>query len=97
MKTLTKIDPMSAAKLAAIAGVIWGLIVGALILTGISIAPYLGRFYMAYQTQLPMTGSAIIITLPIAYGVTGFISAYIGAMLYNFVAKQIGGVKVDLK
>lgn len=97
MKTLRKVDPMSAAKLAGIAGLIWGLVIGILIFAGIAVTQYMGRFYRGYVEFVPgMTGNEIIV-LPVAYAVTGFVGAYILAILYNFVAKKFGGIKVDLK
>lgn len=97
MKILRKIDPMSAARLAAIAGIIWGLVIGILVFLGTGIADSMGRLYVGYEGIMPMVGVAAIIALPIGYGITGFISAYVGAMLYNFVAKKFGGIKIDLK
>jgi hypothetical protein len=97
LKTLKKIDPMSAARLAAVAGFIWGLAVGVLVFIGTDVAQYMGRMYMGYQAMLPVTGVAMIVALPIAYCITGFIGAYICALLYNFVAGKFGGIKIDLK
>lgn len=88
---------MSAAKVAAIAGIIWGIVVGVLMLLNIGVETYMGRLYRGYHTIDVLVSLPEIISLPVAYGVTGFIAAYIGALLYNFVAKKFGGVKVDLK
>jgi len=88
---------MSAAKVSAVLGIIFGLVVAIGIMVGLGVQQYMGRFYTAYQTYLPMTGYAMLVILPIAYGVTGFVGTYICVLLYNWVAKQVGGVKVDLK
>ncbi len=91
---------MSAAKLTAVAGVLWGLAVGILLQTNVNIEDYMGRLYLGYQKLemlLSMEGVYAVVYLPIAYGITGFVSAYIGALIYNFVADKIGGIKVDLK
>jgi hypothetical protein len=97
LKTLKKVDPMSAARMAAIAGIIWGLAVGVLMILNVGAEMYMGRLYRGYHTIIPSIGVPEIIALPIAYGITGYIGAYIGALLYNLVAKQFGGIKVDLK
>jgi hypothetical protein len=88
---------MSAARMAAVAGIIWGLLVGVLTFVEVGIQDYMGRFYMGYQRFVPMSGGIEIIMMPIAYGVTGFVVAYIAAMIYNAAAKKFGGVKIDLK
>ena len=88
---------MSAAKLAAIAGILWGLLVGVLVLLNMGIELYMGRLYRGYHTIDFLVDIPDIVALPLAYGITAFITAYIGALLYNFVAKKFGGIKVDLK
>ena len=40
-------------------------------------------------------GVGAIIILPILYGVIGFIGSLIGAAIYNFAAKAVGGVVFD--
>ena len=42
-------------------------------------------------------GTAAPIVLPLAYGIMGWISGYIGAWIYNFVAKSLGGVQVEVE
>jgi hypothetical protein len=42
-------------------------------------------------------GFFIIIVLPIAYGALGWIFGLIGAALYNWVARLIGGVRIELE
>lgn len=88
---------MSTARVSAIGGVIWGLIVGILIVIGTGVTDYMGRFFTGYQTLMPMTGTVVLIALPIAYGITGLICGYIVALVYNFVAEKFGGIKIDLR
>ena len=96
MKTLKKIDPMSAAKMAAVLGAIFGLVAAVATLIVPSLEDSMGRFYANYQAYLPLGGILNIVILPIAYGITMFIAAFIGSYVYNFIAGKIGGVKVDL-
>jgi hypothetical protein len=42
-----------------------------------------------------MFGVGAIITLPILYGVGGFVFGLIGAALYNWVAGMVGGVEIE--
>ena len=97
MKTLKKIDPMSAAKVAAVLGIVWGLVVAIGVISGLGVQQYMGRFYTAFGAMLPVVGVVVLVTLPVAYAIAGFIGGFISAFVYNFVADKIGGVKIDLK
>jgi len=99
MKEIKSIDPGSVAKVAGLFGVIWGLLVGIfLLILGTTATRFMGRFFMGFETLFPLViGVAAIIALPILYGITGFIAGYIVSYVYNFVAKKVGGVKIDLK
>jgi hypothetical protein len=98
MAVLRRIDPMSAAKIAAVGGVMWGVVVGiSLTFFGVAFEVYTGRMYRVFVTMFPMMGFAAIVFLPVMYGVSGFVGAYVGCLIYNWVAKTIGGVKIDLK
>jgi len=92
---LNSIDPMSAAKVLAVMGVVWGLLITVLALLGVAITSYMGRLYQGFGMM--GLGTYEIILLPILYGIVGFISGYVGAWLYNYVVKFVGGVKVELK
>ena len=92
---LNSIDPMSLAKVLAVMGVIWGLLITVLALLGVAITSYMGRLYQGFGMM--GLGTYEIILLPILYGIVGFISGYVGAWLYNYVVKFVGGVKVELK
>jgi len=98
MKVLKSIDPMSAAKVVAVVMAIWGLIVGVMIALSFSIADFTGRIFAGFEMVGlgPRVGLLGIVLFPIAYGITGFIGGYVFAWLYNFVAKKIGGVKLDI-
>ena len=43
------------------------------------------------------TATAMIIVMPIFYGLIGFIFGALGAWLYNLMAKWIGGVKLEFE
>jgi hypothetical protein len=42
-------------------------------------------------------GMAMLIFLPIMYGVAGFIFGAIAAALYNLIAGVIGGIEIDVE
>lgn len=93
---LASIDPMSLAKVLAVGGVIWGLLAAILFLVvGTTMQSYMGRVYQGFG--MLGLGAFEIILLPILYGIFGFVSGYIGALVYNYVVKFVGGVKVELK
>lgn len=76
-------------------GVIYGLI---LIVFGAAISALSpGSDGTAGGISTVVMGIAMIIGLPIFYGVLGFIMGAIGALIYNAVAGIIGGVKFELE
>ena len=78
-----------------IVGVIYGLV---LILFGAAmsaIAP--GREATAGGISTVVIGIIMMIAFPIMYGLLGFISGAIGALIYNAVAGIIGGIKLELE
>lgn len=95
MKTLKRIDPMSAAKVSAVVGAISGLIAGVLIATVGNIIP-IGTYGMMYPAFGKVAILAII-TMPIVYGIVGFIGGFIWSIIYNYVADKFGGIKIELK
>jgi len=44
-----------------------------------------------------IAGIAMLIFLPIMYGVIGFIAGAIGAALYNLVAGVVGGIEIEVE
>lgn len=41
-------------------------------------------------------GFAMLIIIPIFYGIAGFVVGALGAFVYNFVAKKFGGLEIEL-
>ena len=93
---LKSVDPMALARVLAVMGVIWGLIYTILYLVmGTTLEAYTGRFYQGFM--MIGAGTFGVILLPIYYGVIGFVAGYVGALIYNYVVKFVGGVKIELK
>ena len=44
-----------------------------------------------------MLGIAIMIGLPIFYGVIGFVIGALGALVYNIFAGMVGGVEIQVE
>jgi len=84
MVVLKKIGVMSFAVIYAIMMAIFGLILG----IGYAIMP-----------GSPLSGLGIyaIILVPIMYAAIGFVGGAISALLYNVLAKWVGGVKLEIK
>ena len=92
-----RINPLSLAKIAGLLYAIIGLIIGAFfsLLFGV-----IGSLNPA-QEEMPhgiamLMGAGSIITLPIVYGVLGFITTAVGAMIYNGLAGVVGGIEIDV-
>ena len=41
-------------------------------------------------------GIAMLILVPVFYGLAGFVVGALGAVIYNFVAKKFGGLEIEL-
>lgn len=90
---LTKIDPLSLGKLQAAvlaaAGIVFGLIFG----MGTLLASFSDGQFLAGL----MLAIAAIVAFPLAYAVLGFLSGYVGGLIYNLAANTIGGIKIALQ
>ncbi len=87
MKEIKKVDVLSLAKVVGLIYAMFGLL-AALLLTiagGMS-----GMMGVALPTSYG------IILIPVFYGISGFIAGAFGGMVYNFVAKKIGGIKINI-
>jgi hypothetical protein len=49
----------------------------------------------ALQRTLGSSSAAFIISLPLLYGIFGFVFASVACLLYNFIASKIGGVAIE--
>ena len=101
--TIRRFGVLSVAKIYGLLTFLIGLIVGViyglvLILFGAAmsaIAP--GREATAGGISTVVIGIVMMIAFPIMYGLLGFISGAIGALIYNAVAGIIGGIKLELE
>jgi len=81
-----KFDVMRLATVSAAVGAIMGLILGIIVAAiGTSLLPMAVGF-----------GLLSVVAFPVMYGITGFVFGAIGAIVYNFVAEKIGGIRVTV-
>ena len=93
---ITRVGPMSCAKIAAVLYGIMGLFFGAIF----SLVAAAGAFSAgAEDTRLfpMMFGAASIVVFPIMYACLGFVGSLIVATLYNVLAGMVGGVELEVQ
>jgi hypothetical protein len=93
MIKIKKIGVLSLGKIFGILYAIMGLIGGAFI----SLVVVSGLLPTSSFSGLigALVGVGSIVILPIFYGIAGFISGVIMALLYNLVASWVGGLEVE--
>jgi len=95
MAVLKRIGPGSAFKVGLVTYAFLGLIFGAIFsLISLVAAPF------AHGARTPFAGAFLgigaVIFFPIFYGIIGGVFAAIGALIYNLVARWVGGLEVDI-
>jgi hypothetical protein len=97
---ITRVAPLSCAKVAGLLYVIMGLIIGGLI----SLAAMAGGF-AASQIEGgsgagmmgAIFGVGAVILVPICYGILGFVMTLIMTWLFNVAVGIVGGIEVDAR
>jgi len=98
MGELKSIDVMSLAKMMGMFGVVIGFILGLFLAIGFSVVgPLMGSLSGMDISMFSGLGIGIIIVLPVIYGILMFIQGLLIAIIYNFLASKIGGVKLDIE
>ncbi len=93
---IKSVGAVSCAKVAGMLYLVIGLVVGALL----SMASTMGGLLGGNDGSAAfgaLFGVGAIIALPLLYGCLGFVSALIGAWLYNILAAMVGGVEMDVQ
>ena len=97
--TITRVGPLSAAKVAGLLYVVIGLVAGDSVslfaMAGAAIGAGSGNGDGA--TFGALFGVGAIILLPIFYGFFGFVGTLIMAALFNLAAGMVGGIEVDAR
>jgi hypothetical protein len=98
MMTITRVGPLSLAKVAGLLYVVIGLIAGAFFslvaMGGAALGAASGDDGAMFGA---LFGVGAIILFPIFYGCIGFVGTLIMAWLFNFAAGIVGGVEVDAR
>jgi cell division protein FtsX len=92
MKTVTKLNVLSVAKITALFGVVLGLLNAlTLVLNPLADQVIQQTFAIAISKYW------FLLILPVIFLIAYFLFGIIGSVIYNLLAKWIGGVKIELK
>ena len=93
MARLKRLGVLFSAKLLAILMAFMGLIAGILYSFG-------GFFYELFTGTLnsgTVLAFGALIGMPGTFAIFGFVAGAVGAVLYNFVARRLGGIELDIQ
>jgi hypothetical protein len=100
MTTVKRIGPGSAFRIGVVTYAIMGLLLGIFVAFISMAAGTLGSLGQSAAPGAKLFGFGMgfgaIIFFPICYGIIGGIFAAIGAVIYNLVARWVGGLEVDI-
>ncbi len=90
---LTRIEPMSYAKIAGVIAALLGLVIGVLYGFGaVVFSSMLGS-----ESVGAAVGVGMAILFPVLYGVLAFVFGLLSAWLYNVVAARVGGIEMEFE
>jgi hypothetical protein len=97
MMTITRVGPLSVAKIAGLLGVVIGLIAGGFV----SLFSLAGAAFGGGEENNAMFGALFgvgaIILLPIFYGCMAFVMTLIQAALFNVAVGIVGGIEIEAR
>ena len=97
---IRRIDAFSAGKvfgvLYAMLGLVFGLIFSLFSLMGAAIGAGMEQGGVEGAAFSLIFGIGAVVVMPLFYGVMGFVTALVGALLYNLTAGFVGGIRLDL-
>lgn len=96
---LKRIGPLSLAKISGILYAIIGLVAGFFIAAMAFIGAALGSNFDGGGRAFPgiLIGAVAIFAAPILYGLMGFLSGLVSAVVYNLLTGVIGGVELEFE
>jgi hypothetical protein len=98
MMTITRVGPLSVAKIAGLLGVVIGLIAGAFVslfsMAGAAIGAGAGEDRAMFGA---LFGVGAIVLLPIFYGCMMFVVTLIQAALFNIAVGIVGGIEIEAR
>lgn len=96
-QSITRIGPVSLAKIMGVAYAFLGLLIGGLF-SLISLVGVMGAMGQDRTAGLMgmLFGVGAVIIAPVVYGCLGFIGGLITGVIYNLVARVSGGLEIEL-
>jgi hypothetical protein len=94
MKTIKSVGVLSVAKIMGAIQAIFGLLFAPIFLLMGVIGSMAGQRVNPFGA---IGGVAMAVILPFFYGIFGFICGAIGALLYNLLAKWMGGIQFEIE
>jgi hypothetical protein len=65
-------------------------------LMGLVLVPVFLFMSMVAPKEAGAMGAGFALAMPILYGIIGFVATAIACALYNFVARLVGGIEIEL-
>ena len=93
---ITRIVPLSCAKVAGTLYGILGIAIGAVV-SVIALAGGFASDSFGGAGMGALIGVGAIVAFPLLYGCIAFVAALIVAWLYNFAAGLVGGIELEVK
>jgi hypothetical protein len=97
MAIIARISPGSAFKVGLVLYGLLGLVLGVLVAVILPIAGNIAGRWGPITPEWTSIGIGKIVLMPIAYGLLGGAVLGISALVYNLVAKWVGGLEVDIR
>lgn len=100
---IKKLGILSVAKIYAVMGLVFGLLIGVPYGGMIIVFSLIGAGGAGGDAALAIGGGGIVmglvimILIPVGYAVMAFISGVIGALIYNIFAAMVGGVEIEVE
>jgi len=93
-RRITRVDPMSAARVLAVLLFVHGLVVGVIALLMKLAGLNFAIPFVAYPGATTIT---LLLWTPLSLGAIGLISGGILAAIYNWVASRFGGIEYEME
>ena len=87
---MARIDRFGIGQTAKVLGILYALM-------GLVFVPFFLIAAMFTPSEEAGFGLGFAVTMPILYGLAGFVFTAIGCALYNLVAGWVGGIEVELQ
>jgi glycopeptide antibiotics resistance protein len=94
IRRVKRIAPLQLGKVMALTYGLMGLAFYPFILLMIFLAPHAPS---QQRMGFLALGTGFMLFIPVIYAVMGFIGGVIGALIYNLIAKWVGGIEVEVE